>query len=526
MKDHHPILKHQIREHIGTTAPAVESLRTFLESVNDIYWRLQPHQLHSHTPKTSDLLLADMQYQNIFESSSTAMTIISDNAVILLANREFERLSGYPRADLENRKSLAEFFSTRTFESFLQLPAQHKLSERQLAHRAETKLFDRTGDAHHVLLSLSAIKGTGHYIASFIDISERKRAEEEILKQRAELKHMNDRLRALHDLSAVVTRTLDLKTMLRDALYSVTRMELLHLEQNGIMFVMQDNRLQMAAQFGLSADIIAVHRQIDHEIALCCSSLNGNDASESIFLCDTPHLDCAFAAQNSEHRMRPHIIVPLRSHNTVTGIMCLWPRGNTRLDPDTKEMLVTIANQIGIAIENAQLYEQTRSLSLHDHLTGLPNRRLLQLEIERNFAKSKRYGSSLSLLMLDIDHFKRFNDANGHTAGDSLLADMARIILREIRETDLAVRYGGEEFLILLPETQYQQAFDIGDRLRQVIAEKMPVSVSLGLSAYAEEMNTWTDMINDADQALYLAKSNGKNRIEGFNRQMRLPLDD
>lgn len=526
MKDHHPILKRQIQEHLGTTASSHDALHTFFQSINDIYWRIQPHHLHSHSPKTSEPLLSQEQYRNIFESSSTAMTILSDDGVILLANREFEKLSGYKRNDLQGKKSLAEFFSTRDFEHFLTLPKHGKPSHQKLAHRAETKLSDRSGREHHVLLSLSSLQGSHQFIASFIDISERKRAEDEILSQRAELRQMNERLRSLHELSSVTTSTLDLKTMLRDVLHTVTRMELLRLERKGIIFVNQDHQLRMGAQIGLPQDIISLHQEIDRDIALCCNSMQSDTLTSAILTCDTPHLDCAFAAQNSQHRMQPHIVVPLRSHNAVSGIMCLYPMGKSAVDTEMQEMLKTIGSQIGIAIENAMLYEQTRTLSLHDHLTGLPNRRFLQLELERNFAKSKRYGTALSLLMIDIDHFKRFNDTNGHTAGDALLADIARIMLKEIRETDLAVRYGGEEFLILLPEASFEQAFDIADRMRRTIADKTPVTVSVGLSSFIENMESHTTLVCDADRALYAAKTTGKNRVEGFNHQMRLPLDE
>jgi diguanylate cyclase (GGDEF)-like protein/PAS domain S-box-containing protein len=524
MKDHHPILRRQIKDHLGTVAPSLDSLHPFLQSINDIYWRIQPLHLHSHTPKTTEQLLAHEQYRNIFESSSTAMTILSDDAVIMLANREFEKLSGYRRNELEGKKSLAEFFSTRDFESFLTLPKHSTLTPHRLAHRAETKISDRSGNDHHVLLSLSALQGAHQFIASFIDISERKRAEDEILSQRGELKQMNERLRSLHELSSVTTSTLDLKTMLRDVLHTVTRMELLHLDRKGIIFVNYENELQMGAQIGLTQDIVELHQQIDSEIALCCSSLNGKVSLNEVFACDIPHLDCAFAAQNSQHRMQPHIVVPLRSHNAISGIMCLYPLSKIIIDAEMKEMLTTIGNQIGIAIENALLYEKTKTLSLHDHLTGLPNRRFLQLEVERNFAKSKRYGAPLSLMMIDIDNFKRFNDDNGHTAGDSLLADIARIMLKEIRETDLAVRYGGEEFLILLPEAAFQEAFDIAERLRFSIADHTPVTVSIGLSSFDESMESHTTMISDADRALYIAKTNGKNRVNRFSSQMRLPL--
>ncbi|HMK43807.1 MAG TPA: sensor domain-containing diguanylate cyclase, partial [Dissulfurispiraceae bacterium] len=318
---------------------------------------------------------------------------------------------------------------------------------------------------------------------------------------------------------------LDLKELLTDILHAVTGIELLNVEPKGLIYVIEDDSLRLAAHMGLSEEVVAVHRDVDPRLALCMSTTRRGRNADELLFCRDPRRDCAYAATCANGLIKPHIIVPLRAHNETTGIMCLYPKGHAPFDIETSELMRTIANQIGIAVDNAKLYEKTRVLSLHDPLTGLPNRRFLSLEIERNFMKAQRYNTPLSVLMLDIDQFKTFNDMKGHIAGDALIVDIARIILKEVREADLAVRYGGEEFLVLLPEASFQQAFDIAERIRVSIAEKTPVTISIGVSSFASEMKDYSELINDADRALYQAKAFGRNRVEGVSRQMRLPID-
>ncbi len=165
-------------------------------------------------------------------------------------------------------------------------------------------------------------------------------------------------------------------------------------------------------------------------------------------------------------------------------------------------------------LQNTKAYEETKVLALHDPLTNLANRRLLDMELEKSFAKAKRYGNQLSAIMADIDYFKEYNDTRGHEAGDMVLAKVASVLLRSIRETDLAVRYGGEEFFILLPQTSPAEAREIAERMRKSVEEEAGLTVSLGISAYREDMKDREEIIKEADDALYRAKQNGRNRVE------------
>ncbi len=210
--------------------------------------------------------------------------------------------------------------------------------------------------------------------------------------------------------------------------------------------------------------------------------------------------------------------------------MYLYTPPGTNVDEDRKKLFATIGGQLGIAIENARLFEKTKELSLHDPLTGLANRSLMDIELKNNFAMARRTKRPLSLVMLDLDHFKKYNDTYGHPAGDKLLADIAAIITGMMRETDLVVRYGGEEFLIILPETDSSSAVQIAERIRTTIMQtgflftgnQQPgyITVSQGVATYDQtvEIDREDRILVMADGALYHAKRAGRNRVEVYRR--------
>lgn len=161
-----------------------------------------------------------------------------------------------------------------------------------------------------------------------------------------------------------------------------------------------------------------------------------------------------------------------------------------------------------------------REASTHDPLTGLGNRRLLLERLKEESDRSRRYYRPLSIAMLDIDHFKQVNDEHGHELGDQVLVEVARVMEEQIRDQDLCGRWGGEEFLIILPETSIDSASRVLDRVRLAIAtlnvsvdqQSISVTASIGVAAHQTE-ETYTDTINKADWALLTAKRSGRNRL-------------
>ena len=173
--------------------------------------------------------------------------------------------------------------------------------------------------------------------------------------------------------------------------------------------------------------------------------------------------------------------------------------------------------------ELEQINVVLRDLAVKDGLTGLYNHQYFQEAAAREVARCQRYGGVFSLLFLDIDHFKKYNDANGHPAGDELLKNLAELLLKRLRESDVVARYGGEEFVVLLPNTTKPNALICAEDMRRIVAgypfegrENQPlgfVSVSIGVASFPEDGGGLEALVKSADDALYQAKEAGRNRV-------------
>ena len=165
-----------------------------------------------------------------------------------------------------------------------------------------------------------------------------------------------------------------------------------------------------------------------------------------------------------------------------------------------------------LLVENISLKIESKNQSLMDPLTRLWNRRRLYLYIEKLIPASHRSGEPFSMIMLDIDHFKIFNDTHGHNEGDDLLVEVSRILLKCSRDQDLVVRYGGEEFMVVLPSTNIEQAKIIAERINTTVKKNTDVTISAGLAVYSDKMD-FNQLVQQADDALYIAKEDGRDRF-------------
>jgi diguanylate cyclase (GGDEF)-like protein len=204
-------------------------------------------------------------------------------------------------------------------------------------------------------------------------------------------------------------------------------------------------------------------------------------------------------------------------------------RSGEPYDESDLELIDLVAPQIALALERAAWQHranQFQLMSITDPLTGLHNRRYMEARLSEELNRSKRYDFPMSFMMIDIDDFKLYNDRNGHQAGDRALEITAQCLRSTLRKADVASRYGGEEFTILLPQTTLDEAGAIADRLRRRImqtrfpqGESQPLSgvtVSIGLSSLAPALDSVEAIIRAADRALYHAKSHGKNRAYAY----------
>jgi diguanylate cyclase (GGDEF)-like protein len=217
------------------------------------------------------------------------------------------------------------------------------------------------------------------------------------------------------------------------------------------------------------------------------------------------------------------VVVPLKAKEQVNGIiLCDNFITKKPISKDDLRMLIMLANQAGLAIENSRLYEKTVIRAHLDSLTNLWNHGYFQYLFSVELEKSRATSTNLSVIMLDIDDFKVYNDTLGHQAGDEILKDMATLLKNQSRKMDYVCRYGGEEFAIILPYTDKKEAFLIAERLRENIEkhhfvrqEILPnkiLTASLGVATFPENGDSTAQIIQHADNALYDAKEKGKNR--------------
>jgi diguanylate cyclase (GGDEF)-like protein len=220
------------------------------------------------------------------------------------------------------------------------------------------------------------------------------------------------------------------------------------------------------------------------------------------------------------------LCVPLASQGDTLAVLHLRPDGEGSLSEDVQRLASVLAEQLSLAVGNLRLQETLRSGSERDPLTDLYNRRHLEISLHRELARAQRHGFSVSLIMLDVDHFKAFNDTNGHDAGDEVLRNVAHVLKRHTRVEDVACRYGGEEFLIVLSACSVDDAYSKAEAIREAIAQlhvfsrgtALPlVTASLGIASYPEDGERIEDLIAAADAALYRAKSSGRNCIVASN---------
>jgi len=170
----------------------------------------------------------------------------------------------------------------------------------------------------------------------------------------------------------------------------------------------------------------------------------------------------------------------------------------------------------------AEYYDQLYQFSIKDGLTGLYNRKSFDDKLESEFSRCKRYGHSLSLVIIDIDHFKQINDTYGHLAGDAVLTNLSKLFGRYFRSVDFIARYGGEEFAIILPETPKNGAVLTTERIRMAVSQNevfvnqhtISITISAGVAEYTPEIKTQLELIDAADKKLYEAKHNGRNKVE------------
>jgi diguanylate cyclase (GGDEF)-like protein len=236
-----------------------------------------------------------------------------------------------------------------------------------------------------------------------------------------------------------------------------------------------------------------------------------------------PYVDMAVGFET-----RSIICIPLKIRERTLGVIqVINSLAEIQYNDSDLKLLSAIADYAAIALANAQNFEKINELLITDDLTGLFNAKhfhsLLDYEVER----SKRYGTELSLVFLDLDHFKKVNDRHGHLVGSRIIAEFGQLIGHHIRGTDIAARYGGDEFVIIAPNTGRDGVFQMVSHLRNIVlahqffsddGDQINLTASYGIASYPADANTKRELIQLADQAMYELKSSTRNGVRLFER--------
>jgi len=226
---------------------------------------------------------------------------------------------------------------------------------------------------------------------------------------------------------------------------------------------------------------------------------------------------------NEPDDVASQVAVSLRSGEHVVGVLALGSATRREMTPAEIDRLHVIGNQSSLALQNALLHEELERLSVTDRLTELYNHGYFEQRLEEEINRAQRFGHVLSLVMMDIDDFKLFNDTYGHPRGDRVLRAVSDTINATLRDIDFAARYGGEEFVVVLPETDTDGARAVAERIRAGVSrlsfsgigvdDSVRMTISVGVATFPVQARAGASLIVAADQAMYVAKRNGKNAV-------------
>ena len=242
---------------------------------------------------------------------------------------------------------------------------------------------------------------------------------------------------------------------------------------------------------------------------------------ENIQIEDCRLLDVSLEKLKETRADKEHAVFPLKTKDTKLGYLIY--KG---VADEEKEKFTILAHQFALALRRIKLYQDIERMAITDGLTKVHTRRYFLERFEEEIGRARLRKTELSILMLDVDHFKSFNDQYGHLTGDRILRKMGKIIQENIREIDIAGRYGGEEFCIALPETDLDGALLAAERIRtsteraliQAYDHTVKITISLGVATFPQGGQTADELIDKADWALYRAKSLGRNRTVVFGK--------
>jgi len=336
-----------------------------------------------------------------------------------------------------------------------------------------------------------------------------------------ELMQRNQELRSIYEVGIAMTEGLDFREVVNGLFKQIENLTNIDLFILGLFS--EDNKypLYLYDSEDRSTQKIVLNHDLQNDLYKLIKNLKTTVYIENFKVDDIP-LEIKKLANYPIREMHSTVNIPLLQAGEVIGIMSAGNRRTAAFNEKQVRFLETIASQVAITLQNVIMYDRMKELAIIDELTGVYNRRFLYLAANKEVDRSRRYKKDLSMILIDIDHFKEVNDHFGHLAGDKILQKITQVIQKELRGSDIFARYGGEEFIILLSDTNGEAATKVAERIRhnvekmrvKYIDDEITVTISLGVTSLSTERNTLQEIIATSDQALYEAKQKGRNRVE------------
>ncbi len=496
--------------------------------------------LHSLTERRlaeeAPRMAMEKDYRTFVDTTMDAFWILDQQGRILDLNPSMSLLMGYSRDELLTMS----IYDVLEMGDHAIVSLEKERIEGTGFRRFEAGIHVKNGKTMEVEISAALAQSGARTFAFLRDITEIKQNERALRKAKEDLEEKvetrTSELRAANDQLALRSAEMEMQNRVISAIgkmgellsscdttdeaYAVisTSASRLFPDDTGALFILNSSRnlIEPACSWG---DDSVIHEEIDPKSCWAlrrgrCYSMEDSDAG---LRC--PHLPASGQG---------HFCLPLMAHGETLGVVqlllgCRETEGDLRQRSDGKYRLFSnLAEKIEIAVANLKLSEALRNLSVRDPLTGLYNRRFMEEFFEREHALADRRGTSLGIIMFDIDLFKRFNDTFGHEAGDAVIRQLGVLIRRHVRGSDIACRYGGEEFTVIMPGATIETVRKRAEELRAEAARMQvehndrslgPITLSLGVAVFPEHGSTTDAALRAADAALYRAKKEGRDRV-------------
>ncbi len=467
-----------------------------------------------------NLRRSELRFRSLIERASDLIIVLNRRGTVTYAGPSVSRILGYDSAELvgrpgvgfvhpDDRKMAVEFFRARAVGA---AGASQGVQTRILTKDGQTRVIE------WLVTNLLDDPVIGGVILNGRDVTDRVAVEEELRQANARLEATIRLLQRRNEENQLFA---DMGELLRtcqtlDEAYRVVGNfgQALFPSGNGVLYVVNPSRNLVEAVAGWSATP-------GREAALVfapneCWALRRGRVH--VFDESAVGITCQHVGQDLRGS---YMCVPLIGQTEPVGLLHIR-FGDAVMDEDRRRLAGELARHVALSLVSLRMQEALRSQAIRDPLTGLFNRRYMEESLEREIRRAIRHRSSVGVIMLDIDHFKQFNDAYGHAAGDTLLQSLGRVLQSSIRAEDIACRYGGEEFVLVLPEASLEDTFRRAEQVRLRVREMTieyhgqlfaPVTVSAGVAAAPEHGETVEAVIAAADLALYRAKAEGRDCV-------------